>query len=162
MMEMMQPLYWVDMIFGLFEGWWLFDDGRTHAVASESVWEAALCSAGYSHTLWTDGNSHEVKIERVLLAVNSPPGRYEIPTSVPESHHESRSALTANLVPRRAAVDEYVRKYVQGTRILEDSFSCVPRTPKGSVWWSPEGRGAWVLISQHSSQGTIKYTGSSV
>ncbi len=29
MLEMTGTLYWVDIIFGLFEGWWFFDDGRT-------------------------------------------------------------------------------------------------------------------------------------
>lgn len=33
MMEMTRPLPWVDLIFGLFEGWWLFDDGRSHTYA---------------------------------------------------------------------------------------------------------------------------------
>ena len=34
LLEMTQQLPWVDLIFGLLEGWWLFDDGRRHALAS--------------------------------------------------------------------------------------------------------------------------------
>ncbi|KAF2084023.1 hypothetical protein K490DRAFT_59975 [Saccharata proteae CBS 121410] len=36
MLEMTKTLFWVDMIFGLLEGWWLFDDGRRHAIAHQS------------------------------------------------------------------------------------------------------------------------------
>lgn len=36
MVEMTTPAYWVDMIFGLLEGWWLSDDGRRHDIAHQS------------------------------------------------------------------------------------------------------------------------------
>lgn len=70
MVEMTRTLYWVDMIFGLFEGWWRFDDGRTHAVASETQWRRALETAGYGHVEWTDGVLPESKAERLLMAVS--------------------------------------------------------------------------------------------
>lgn len=44
MLKMTGTLYWVDMIFRLFEGWWLFDDGRIYAVTRESQWKIALSS----------------------------------------------------------------------------------------------------------------------
>ncbi|KAG6354395.1 hypothetical protein INS49_004412 [Diaporthe citri] len=62
MLEMTQPLYWVDMIFGLFEGWWLFDDGRRHAIASQARWEAELQAVGYGRVDWTDGWRPEINI----------------------------------------------------------------------------------------------------
>jgi acyl transferase domain-containing protein/thioester reductase-like protein/acyl carrier protein/SAM-dependent methyltransferase len=113
MMEMMQPLHWVDMIFGLFEGWWLFDDGRAHAIAPETIWENALREAGYSHVYWTDGTTPEIKLERILLALTSPT-RYE---SVPAPHDSLaglKLAPTTDIRSREATIDEYVRKYTQG------------------------------------------------
>lgn len=67
-LEMTQQLYWVDIIFGLFKGWWLFQDERTHAIASEIVWKTALRSAGYGHVDWTDGKQPETRIQRIIIA----------------------------------------------------------------------------------------------
>ncbi|THC94912.1 hypothetical protein EYZ11_005595 [Aspergillus tanneri] len=70
-LEMTERLYWVDITFGLFEGWWYFDDGRTHAVTHESRWEKDLHSAGYGHVDWTDGVRPENKLERLIIAFAS-------------------------------------------------------------------------------------------
>ncbi|RAH75937.1 S-adenosyl-L-methionine-dependent methyltransferase, partial [Aspergillus japonicus CBS 114.51] len=45
MLEMTSTMYWVDITFGLFEGWWYFDDERTHAVTHESQWEWKVSDA---------------------------------------------------------------------------------------------------------------------
>ncbi|RAK79441.1 ketoacyl-synt-domain-containing protein [Aspergillus fijiensis CBS 313.89] len=71
MLEMTQPLVWIDMIFGLLEGWWLFDDGRRHAVADPVRWETALHAAGYGQVNWTNGKCPEVGIERIVVAMAS-------------------------------------------------------------------------------------------
>ncbi|KAJ8113646.1 hypothetical protein ONZ43_g5111 [Nemania bipapillata] len=73
MLEMTGTLYWVDMIFGLFEGWWFFDDGRTHAVTDELRWEKDLQSVGYGHVDWTDGQRPENKKEKLIIAMASGP-----------------------------------------------------------------------------------------
>jgi acyl transferase domain-containing protein/acyl carrier protein/SAM-dependent methyltransferase len=68
LLEMTSPMYWCDMIFGVFEGWWLFEDGRNHAVAPPETWEKSLHSAGYGHVDWSDGHTEEVKLERLIMA----------------------------------------------------------------------------------------------
>ena len=68
MMEMTRTPYWVDLIFGLFQGWWLFDDGRRHALTHESRWERDLQAAGYGHVDWTDGDRAESEIQKVIIA----------------------------------------------------------------------------------------------
>lgn len=108
MLEMTGTLYWVDIVFGLFEGWWLFDDGRTHAVTSESGWETALQSVGYGHVDWTDGSRAENKVERFFIAMASG-SRYER-LSLPSK--PAGSASTDRAV-RQAAVDAYVCKKVR-------------------------------------------------
>jgi acyl carrier protein len=71
MMEMTRTPYWVDLIFGLFEGWWLFDDGRKHALSHESRWEADMYAAGYGIVDWTDGQRPETEIQKLIIAAAS-------------------------------------------------------------------------------------------
>ncbi|KAF5657011.1 polyketide synthase [Fusarium heterosporum] len=68
MMEMTRTPYWVDLIFGLFEGWWLFEDGRRHALTHELRWESDLHASGYGHVDWTDGARPETEIQKLILA----------------------------------------------------------------------------------------------
>ena len=82
MLEMTEPLPWVDLIFGLVEGWWLFDDGRQHALAPPSVWETTLQDVGYGHVDWTEGELPEASIQRIIIALASGP-RYERMLNLP-------------------------------------------------------------------------------
>jgi acyl transferase domain-containing protein/acyl carrier protein len=68
LLEMTEPMYWCDIVFGVFEGWWLFEDGRQHAVAPPQTWEKVLHDAGYGHVDWSDGHVEEVKCERLIMA----------------------------------------------------------------------------------------------
>ena len=73
MLEMTSTLCWVDLIFGLLQGWWRFGDERQHALASESVWERELHSAGFGHVDWTDGHLAENRIQKLIFAFASGP-----------------------------------------------------------------------------------------
>jgi acyl transferase domain-containing protein/thioester reductase-like protein/acyl carrier protein/SAM-dependent methyltransferase len=108
MVEMTGTLYWVDIIFGLFEGWWYFDDGRTHAVTHESRWERDLQAVGYGHVDWTDGARPENKLERLIVAFASGDRyeRLETPRLV--------NGPSADLVARQTVVDRYVRDMTAG------------------------------------------------
>ncbi|KAI1123177.1 putative polyketide synthase [Nemania abortiva] len=108
MLEMTGTLYWVDMIFGLFEGWWFFDDGRTHAVTDEKRWEKDLQSVGYGHVDWTDGQRPENKKEKLIIAMASGPRCERIETPPVSSNRP------ADLVVRQAVVDQYVRQFTHG------------------------------------------------
>ena len=106
MLEMTQTLPWIDLIFGLLEGWWLFDDGRHHALQSPEVWEKTLHSVGYGHVDWTDGNLPEAAIQRIIIAMASEP-RYDRAALPP------KVALTdlTDHDARQAVIDDYVAKY---------------------------------------------------
>jgi len=112
MLEMTEPLPWVDLIFGLVEGWWLFDDGRRHALAPPHVWEETLHSVGFGHVNWSDGDRPEASIQRIIPALASGPryGRSSIPSQPPQS--------STDLVARQAAVDAHVEKYTREFRSL--------------------------------------------
>ena len=116
-LEMTRQLYWVDLIFGLLEGWWLFDDGRQHAIAHQSRWEKDLYSVGYSHVEWTNGNHPETTIQRVFLALND--------------NRSKGSPPSAEVEARQTMVDAYVDKYTQG---FSAPFSSPSRThPKDNL-----------------------------
>lgn len=104
MLEMTKPLYWVDMIFGVLEGWWKFDDGRRHAVAHHLRWEQELQSAGYSRIEWTDGSASEVNIQRLFIALASGSRYDRLPAKSQPRDFEAR----------RAATNEYVQKSLLG------------------------------------------------
>ena len=55
-------------MFGLLEGWWLFSDGREHALADERRWEQCLHAAGFQWVDWSDTTSVESDILRVITA----------------------------------------------------------------------------------------------
>ncbi|TKW52138.1 Polyketide synthase PksR [Colletotrichum tanaceti] len=67
-MEVQERLCWADFVFGLFEGWWVFGDGRTHATADAGVWKAAFEAAGFRHVDWTGGELRDSGLQRVFLA----------------------------------------------------------------------------------------------
>lgn len=75
LVEMTRPMFWVDIVFGLFEGWWMYDDGREHVIAHEKRWEADLHASGYGHVDWIDGASEESKIWKLIIAAANPESR---------------------------------------------------------------------------------------
>ncbi|KAF7575876.1 polyketide synthase [Pyrenophora tritici-repentis] len=68
MVEMTEPMYWCDIIFGVFEGWWLFEDDRQHALSSAEDWEKVLHGVSYGHVDWSDGHIVETKCQRLIMA----------------------------------------------------------------------------------------------
>ena len=94
LVEHTQNLYWFDLVWGLVDGWWLFDDGRTHALASELRWKKDLHTAGFRWVDWSDGTTEESKILRVIVSSPSPqvsspiiraPNQELEPASAPET-----------------------------------------------------------------------------
>ena len=68
LVELTRNLFWFDLVFGLLEGWWLFEDGREHVLANESLWDECLRRAGFQWIDWTEGDSEESRILRVIAA----------------------------------------------------------------------------------------------
>ncbi|KAI6085568.1 hypothetical protein F4821DRAFT_149184 [Hypoxylon rubiginosum] len=131
MLEMTGTLYWVDMIFGLFEGWWFFDDGRTHAVTHELRWEKELQAVGYGHVDWTDGARPENKCEKLIIAMAS--GERCERLQIPSSSLPMKS-LSADLAARQTVVDRYVRDLTEGFSTgLEDSSGSGKTNANGNV-----------------------------
>ena len=71
MFEMREAWPALDITFGLYEGWWLFEDGRTHAYTGPEAWKRCLTEAGYGGVQWTEGRLPEHKYYMVLVALAS-------------------------------------------------------------------------------------------
>ncbi|KAL5002550.1 hypothetical protein BDV10DRAFT_181277 [Aspergillus recurvatus] len=112
MLEMTEVVPFVDLVFGLLEGWWLFDDGRHHAVVPAEHWERELHKAGFGHVDWTDGNLPENSFQKVIIALASGGQRARLPkpepvqTLIPElnpANIETRTANAESLVAKHTA-----------------------------------------------------------
>ncbi|KAJ5787613.1 CAZyme family CE10 [Penicillium paradoxum] len=79
LIELTRNLFWFDLVFGLLEGWWLFEDGRQHALASEHVWKQTLSQSGFKWVDWTQNDSEESNVLRVITA--SPTSAIILPPS---------------------------------------------------------------------------------
>ncbi|KFZ25093.1 hypothetical protein V502_00429 [Pseudogymnoascus sp. VKM F-4520 (FW-2644)] len=54
LIEFTTRLYWLDLVFGLLDGWWLFEDGREHCLADESFWKTSMKAGGFSDVVWAE------------------------------------------------------------------------------------------------------------
>ncbi|KAK0726776.1 hypothetical protein B0T26DRAFT_763988 [Lasiosphaeria miniovina] len=73
LLELTRNLYWLDCVFGLLEGWWLFSDGRKHVLADELRWKDNLLAAGFRHVDWSDDGSKESAQFRLVAGFKAPP-----------------------------------------------------------------------------------------
>jgi len=68
LIEITKNMFWLDIVVGLLEGWWLFEDGRKHALVDEKHWERKMKAAGFKEVSWSDGATPESKTVRVVAA----------------------------------------------------------------------------------------------
>ena len=71
LVEITRNMFWLDVAVGLFEGWWIMDDGRTHAVTHQDRWKEDMLRAGFAAVDWTDGDSLEAQTIRVIAGFAS-------------------------------------------------------------------------------------------
>lgn len=71
LVEITRQIYWLDIVFGQFEGWWLFEDDRLHALIDEDKWDCRMRKAGFNEVLWSDGASPESKTVRAIAGFPS-------------------------------------------------------------------------------------------
>ncbi|KAJ5309200.1 hypothetical protein N7508_004579 [Penicillium antarcticum] len=112
-LEMTEVVPFVDLVFGLLEGWWLFDDGRSHAVVAAEHWERELHTAGFGHVDWTDGSLPENAFQKVIIALKSGAQgpRLPKPAALPEPIPELNPA---NIETRTAEAERLVATYSNG------------------------------------------------
>ena len=85
LIEFTQNLAWFDLVFGLLDGWWLFNDGRKHVLADRNRWQKSFTQAGFGDTLFTDANSAESRTLGVLTGFNTPVRSEPLPCLIAKS-----------------------------------------------------------------------------
>ncbi|KAJ5604418.1 hypothetical protein N7510_009572 [Penicillium lagena] len=75
LLELTRNLFWLDCVFGLLEGWWLFEDGRKHVLADEYLWKETLLQAGFQHVDWSNDDTEESDQFRVITGFVADIGR---------------------------------------------------------------------------------------
>ena len=68
LVEYTRNLPYLDLVFGQLDGWWLRNDGRTHAIMDEYGWKRTLTSAGFGRVEWSRSESRESEILQIILA----------------------------------------------------------------------------------------------
>lgn len=144
-LEMTEVLPFVDLVFGLLEGWWLFDDGRKHAVVTAEHWERELQTAGFGHVDWTDGSLPENAFQKVIMALASGP------------QETTRLPKTLGNVVAEVGTMKLDRGDVEARKTEAEGF--VTKFTKG--WATPEldaARG-WIAGPSPSSAAVVLVTG---
>ncbi|CVL03420.1 probable polyketide synthase [Fusarium mangiferae] len=113
-LEMTESVPFVDIIFGLLEGWWLFDDGRQHAIITAEEWERNLHNAGYGHVDWTDGSLPENTFQKVIIALASGKPRDRLPKSTLSKAAVEESISEEQERQRELEIERYIAKYSAG------------------------------------------------
>lgn len=117
LLEMTEQAPWCDFIFGLLEGWWLFEDDRDYVLAPAEYWERTLLSAGFGHVDWTEGQLPEASLQRLIIAHASQAGpKYSRGPRPPAPPAPEPSPALPDAGERQAVVDAYVEKYSRDFR----------------------------------------------
>ncbi|EKG19938.1 Beta-ketoacyl synthase [Macrophomina phaseolina MS6] len=117
LVEFTRNIFWFDLVFGLLDGWWLFEDGRKHVLADQWFWDSSLRAAGFGHVAWTDGTSEEARTLRIITAFANQPQNEELRIRRASLRHSrSRSGQSS---PSVATVQW---KNVDGVPLLADIY----------------------------------------
>ncbi|OAF54252.1 Type I Iterative Polyketide synthase (PKS) [Pseudogymnoascus destructans] len=110
-LEMTESAPFIDLIFGLLEGWWLFDDGRKHAIVPAEHWERELHAAGFGHVDWTDGSLPENRYQKVMIALASGTQSERLPKPIPE---DAPAHGIQDVAAREEEANNYLSKHING------------------------------------------------
>lgn len=110
-LEMTESAPFIDIIFGLLEGWWLFDDGRKHAIVPAEHWEREFHAAGFGHVDWTDGNLPENVYQKVMIALASGPQSDRLPKPMLE---EIPDKEIRDVTAREEEANSYLSDHIRG------------------------------------------------
>jgi acyl carrier protein/SAM-dependent methyltransferase len=93
LLELTQRLPWYDLVWGLLDGWWLFNDGRDYPLQAPWVWEAAMQNAGFGHVDWSESRSRESRSTSVIVGFMTPQVKSKQQPLLEENTQQGRRAL---------------------------------------------------------------------
>ncbi len=71
LVEGTQPQRWVDLTFGLTEGWWRFTDRRDYPLIGAQEWEAELRDLGFTDVAIIPGSNGNTSVGQVVIRAQS-------------------------------------------------------------------------------------------
>ncbi|KAL8713852.1 MAG: hypothetical protein Q9220_001997 [cf. Caloplaca sp. 1 TL-2023] len=107
LVELTRALEWYDLVFGLLDGWWLFEDGREHAIADVQFWDQSLHEAGFKEVYWTGGGGPDTDLIRLIVASAGVHSGKELP---PEPQ------------PAAVQMETVLFKYIEGIPLYADIY----------------------------------------
>lgn len=123
LVEFTTRFYWFDLVFGLLDGWWLFDDGRPYVLASPEFWAQAMRGAGFGHVSWTGDSTRESEAVRVITGFKKPA--------------EGPALRQSTVQERTGAVETLVYGYAEGKLPLRaDVFHPSPSQAAAHKTWN--------------------------
>jgi NAD(P)-dependent dehydrogenase (short-subunit alcohol dehydrogenase family)/acyl carrier protein len=153
-MEGTAPRAWVDLIFGLTEGWWRFedaDDRTSHPLVSVAGWRRILSRAGFdAPAVWPDAADSGPAGQAVLVASRSDapqPARVPVAAAVARDARPARWILVggdaraashlAGALARRGAPCEAVSEFSPDALFARGdadvAIVCMPAEPSARV-----------------------------
>ena len=72
LVELTTRNFWLDMVFGLLDGWWLYNDGRPYVLATPEFWDKSMRQVGFQHVSWTGGHTRESEVIRLITGFKQP------------------------------------------------------------------------------------------
>ncbi|KAJ5080836.1 polyketide synthase [Penicillium angulare] len=69
LVEATQRIAWYDLVWGLLDGWWMFNDDRTYPLQGPWEWERAMQAAGFAQVSWSESTSRESRDLRVICGM---------------------------------------------------------------------------------------------
>lgn len=85
LVEFTSRMFWFDLVFGLLEGWWRFDDGRDYVLARPEFWDKCLRESGFQHVSWTGGSTRESEVVRLITGFRQPVRDPRLYRSIPQA-----------------------------------------------------------------------------
>lgn len=83
--EFTKRLYWFDIVFGLLDGWWMFEDGRPYVLTAPEFWDDRMRKSGFGHVSWTgDRSCRESELVRIITGFKQPVDNPTLYRSVPQ------------------------------------------------------------------------------
>jgi len=108
LVEFTTRFLWFDLVFGLLDGWWAFEDGRRYVLATPESWAGTMRASGFGHVSWTGGSTRESETVRIITGFKQPvaePSRYQ---SVPQDRRSGVETVvfghTDKRLPLRADI----------------------------------------------------------
>lgn len=86
LVEFTTRMFWFDLVFGLLEGWWRFDDGRDYVLAQPEFWDKCLREASFRHVSWTGGSTRESEVVRLITGFKQPVRDPSLYRSIPQAN----------------------------------------------------------------------------